>query len=108
LQIIAHGNWRIVPEFLFYKQTKRTTYIQAAWEMQGGFLPVVSSRYYLGHLCYSLKYHVLAVVDISRAINLLPLSILQRVKLYTRTGIILLIHISALAIRYKPRKIHGQ
>ena len=102
LQVIAHGNWRVVPEFLFYKHTNVATWVQAKWEMEGGVLPVGSLRSYVGLFFYSLKYHLLAVRDIARAIKMLKLRVMPRIILQCKSLLRLWIHFLFLNIHYKP------
>ena len=36
IQVAEFGNWLVVPDVLFYKETSRQTYLRARWEAEGG------------------------------------------------------------------------
>jgi glycosyltransferase involved in cell wall biosynthesis len=72
IPIFAHvaekGNWIVLPDVLFYKETSRGTYLRAKWEMQGGRGPKRSLRYALS-LAKSIGYHLKALRAINKIIS---------------------------------------
>jgi hypothetical protein len=99
------GNWKIVSDVYFYKETTPLTYAQARWEMLGGWLPVASLRQFFSGQFYSFKYHLLTLIDLFRSIIRLKVSILNRVKLLLISSSRILGHYLMLLLHYKKRPV---
>jgi len=105
IPVAFQGNWKILSEVLFYKETTMPTYSQARWEMEGGLLPCCSIRHFISGVFYGLKYHILTAVDISRSIGTLPLSGPSQKRLQVRSLFILLGHFILCMIHYKRQPV---
>jgi hypothetical protein len=99
--VVESGNWKVVPEVMFFKETNIGTYEQARWEKAGGRLPIVSIQRYGKGAIYSLKYHALAMLDITRALSFLRLGGFEKAKLKGIAMFALLKHFMSLLTRYK-------
>lgn len=97
------GNWKIIPEVYFYKETSPPTYIQAKWEMEGGWLSFGGIRQFMSSILYSTKYHSLTLIDIFRSISILNVSLLSRVKLWLSSSYCLLEHFILSLLHYKKK-----
>lgn len=101
LQVAAQGNWYVLPEVLFFKETNQDTYQQAYWEMVGGRLPVVSPWKYLKSLINGARYHRSALWAVLESIDILPLSGADRRALKWRAVAELSRHFGCLVTRRK-------
>ena len=79
--IAEKGNWLVIPEILFFKETNKDTYKRAKWEMVGRKLPCISFKNYFSTLIYSFFYHIKAMYDINRSIDILDMLSNKRFKL---------------------------
>jgi len=104
IPVALQGNWKILPEVLFYKETTMPTYEQARWEMLGGWLPFGSVRHFLAGIFYGIKYHILTALDLLRAVTGLPLSCSARIKLHLRVLTGLTGHFMRCLLHYKKRR----
>ncbi|MFH1619525.1 MAG: glycosyltransferase family A protein [bacterium] len=104
LLVAAAGNWRVIPDVMFYKETNPATYEQARWEIRGGILPRRSALHCARHLAYSMKYHMLAAIDISKAVNLAELRADENLRLQVFAIFTLLAHCVALILGFKPAR----
>lgn len=103
LQIASKGNWKVLSEVGFYKQTNQITYRQASWEKQGGILPDSSfSISYYKSLKSSYTYHKIALANIRKAIKSLDLGKKDALFLYSLSYFYIYRHLLFFIIRYKP------
>jgi len=79
--VATKGNWLIIPEILFFKETNKATYQKAKWEMTGGRFPYVSFKNYSSGLIYSLFYHLITMHDIFKSIGFLDMPASKQFKL---------------------------
>lgn len=110
LQIIQHGNWKVLPEIGFYKKTIRDTYMYVKWENYGGRLPVKYKSFKNALKTFALKnlrhfrYHWRTFCNIKRAINSLNCSFFLKIDLILFSLHGLFIHFLSLLIGYKSPK----
>jgi glycosyltransferase involved in cell wall biosynthesis len=71
LLVIEQGNWRVIPRIGFFKKTNEAVYLQARWEITGGFLKWSGLTRFLGEMKADFFYHYHCLNDILRAISLL-------------------------------------
>lgn len=102
IQVAAKGNWRVVPDVLFFKDTTRGTYERARWETTGGPHPPCSVSDYLGGLFYGLRYHLSAFDGIAKSIRRLEFPRRQRLLLGAVATATLGRHYAQLMLRHKP------
>jgi len=102
--VASKGNWKILPEVLFYKETNIATYIQARWEVIGGVLVFGGVRRFLSSIVYGVKYHLLAYIDITRSIRNLEIPITSRIKLYCWSCALLISHFFLSLFHYKKKR----
>ena len=100
LLVIEQGNWRVIPRIGFFKKTTDTVYIQAKWEMTGGFLPRHGFIRFPGQLKADFFYHFHALKDITRAVSLLHIKNRWKMNLYAFWS--LGKHFVFLTLHYKP------
>lgn len=81
LFVIEKGNWLVIDKVGMYKKTNIQTYIQARWEIEGGRLPTIPLSQYLFSLNYSSIYHWYTFVDIIKSIRLLPIRLVEKMRL---------------------------
>lgn len=103
LQIAEKGNWRVLPEIGFLKKTVPSTYRQARWEMEGGFLDRSLKSTWLS-LRNTTKYHRIALDNIKTAIDTLNLSIRDQLSLKSWAGYLIWKHWFFLLIGFKLRQ----
>ena len=101
LLVIEQGNWRVLPRIGFFKKTTEPVFIQARWEMTGGFLAGHGFIRFFGQLKADFFYHYHSLTDINRAISLLHIR--NKWKLYLFTFWLLMKHFILLTLHYKPR-----
>jgi glycosyltransferase involved in cell wall biosynthesis len=99
--VIEQGNFIVLPKIGLYKQTKKTTYIQAKWEVSGGFLPDISIREYIVKFYGDLIHHLNAYYGILEAISLLQIKYPFRIFFITSWE--MWKHFIFLTLRYKPK-----
>jgi glycosyltransferase involved in cell wall biosynthesis len=104
LLVIEHGNWRVIPRIGFFKKTVETVYIQARWEMTGGFLKGSGFLRFFGQLKADFFYHYHSLIDIMRAISLLHIRNKRKIVLFAVWS--LGEHFILLTLHYKPRVRH--
>lgn len=102
LQVAEKGNWRVLPKAGFYKKTIHSTYCQARWEMEGGFLPS-PLRVPLQALSSFTKYHQVALKNIIQAVSTLNISTNERRSLKKLATILIWRHWLCFLLGYKPR-----
>ncbi len=100
--VIEQGNLMVLPKIGLYKQTKNATYLQAKWEVCGGFLPGIGISEYLNQVYANLIYHLDAYRGIIEAISLLQIK--HPVKIVFIASWEMCKHFIFLTLRYKPRK----
>jgi glycosyltransferase involved in cell wall biosynthesis len=103
IAIAFQGNWKIISDVYFYKETTPPTYAQARWEMVGGRLPFCGFRHFISGLLCGSKYHILTLIDVLRAIGLLKLSLLARIKLWLQSASCILGHFILCLLHYKKK-----
>ncbi len=103
--VIFQGNWKIIPDVYFYKETSLPTYVQARWEMLGGWLPFGGIRQFASGIFYSVKYHILTLIDVFRAIGLLDEPLPARIKLCLLSAYCLLKHFILWLLHYKKKRV---
>ena len=88
LQIIRQGNWKVLPKIGFYKKTTKPTYLQAKWEMEGGYLnnanqyPLYKRGLtFASTLKRTWKYHHHALQNIYKVVDTMTIDKQQRVAL---------------------------
>jgi glycosyltransferase involved in cell wall biosynthesis len=101
LVIIERGNWRVIPWVGFYKKTTAPVYVQARWELTGGFLAGNGFKRIPGQLKSDLFYHYHSLKDIAWAITLLHIR--NKGKLFLVALWLLGKHFIFLTLHYKPR-----
>jgi glycosyltransferase domain-containing protein len=101
LLVTEQGNWRVIPYIGFFKKTTEPVYIQARWEMTGGFLAWPGFMRFFGQLKADFFYHYYALIDIYRAISLLRTR--HKGKLFLFTFWSFMKHFILLTVHYKPR-----
>jgi glycosyltransferase involved in cell wall biosynthesis len=104
LQVSSQGDWRVLQNVGFYKQTNMGTYRQARWEKMGGFL-----RPWLLNLWDSasaVDYHLKARKSIRSAILSLDLNTTSRKRLTTFSDRLLRRHLLELACGVKRANSH--
>jgi hypothetical protein len=99
LSVISKGNWKVIPQIGLYKKTNITTYKQARWEKEGGWIPNHLNLSHVLSLTNNLNYHLLALKEIKMRINLIGVDTKYLKKLARKS---ILKHFSYLIIRYKP------
>jgi len=97
------GNWKIIPDVYFYKETTPPTYAQARWEMVGGKLPFGGLRHFISGVLYGVKYHILTLIDVFRAIGMLNVPLSDRMKLCLQSLSGLLLHFILCLVHYKKK-----
>ena len=100
--VIEQGNLIVLPKIGLYKQTRNSTYLQAKWEVCGGFLSSISISEYLHQVYANLIYHVDAYRGIIEAITLLQKKNL--IKIFFVATWETWKHFVFLTVRYKPKK----
>ncbi len=105
IPVAFQGSWKIIPEVLFYKETTPPTYTQARWEIVGGWLPFGGIRHFVSGIFYGLKYHVLTLIDVYRAIDMLNVPLSARMKLQLQSLSGLLGHFILCLLHYKKKNI---
>lgn len=90
--IAQAGNWLVIPEVLFFKETSKGAYKQLAWEKRGGKLIRDKFPVYIKYMIYNFVYHAKALVDIQKSIDLLNFSTWQKFKLKIYTLVLLVDH----------------
>jgi len=107
LQVMQYGNWKVIPEVGLYKKTNKATYIQAKWEMCGGWLPKDLSFWHLSfwlfpiRIWYSLRYHCVALLNIRYSISTLDIKIYDKIILYIFAFWVIITHFLSLSIGFK-------
>lgn len=101
LLVTEQGNWRVIPHIGFFKKTTEPVYIQARWEMTGGFLAGQGFLRFFKQLKEDLFYHYHTLRDISRAISLLHIRNRGKLNLFIFWSLIK--HFILLTLHYKPR-----
>ena len=88
LQVSQIGNWKVLPKVGFYKRTILPTYIQARWEMEGGWLNKTlrdnSTRKphrFIFRLLELIPYHQIVLRDIKKALDGLDVNVWRKIKL---------------------------
>jgi len=107
ITIAFQGNWKIVPDIYFYKETTPPTYTQARWEMIGGRLPFGGIRHFISGILYGGKYHFLTIIDVFRAIVSLNVAPLARMKLCLQSLSCLSGHFLLCLLHYKKATLPG-
>jgi glycosyltransferase involved in cell wall biosynthesis len=105
LLVIEQGNWRVIPRIGFFKKTVETVYIQARWEMTGGFLKRSGFLRFFGQLKADFFYHYHSLIDIMTAISLLHIRNKWKIVLFAVWS--LGKHFILLTLHYKPRIRHN-
>jgi glycosyltransferase domain-containing protein len=110
LQIIQHGNWKVLPLVGFYKKTVMPTYLQARWEMEGGYLGPVTkthlfrrARHFLPNATQLWKYHRDAMQSIFKAIDTIAVRNKQRAELKNFVSVLIWKHLIQLSWGYKRK-----
>ena len=67
VKVAESGNWKVLPEVLFYKEAPHATYLRARWEMVGGIGPRKTWRYPFS-MIKSASYHWIAYRAIRESI----------------------------------------
>lgn len=101
VQVAARGNWRILPQVRFYKETNDATYRQAMWEMVGGPLPPIGPYAYLKACVNGARYHLNALPAILESIALTELPARDRRRLKRLAVATLAAHFGQLTLRHK-------
>ena len=86
------GNWLVIPEVLFFKETNKGAYKQLVWERVGGKLTRDKSPIYIKYMIYNVAYHVKALIDMQKSIGLLNFSVWEKVKLKIYIFVLLVDH----------------
>jgi glycosyltransferase involved in cell wall biosynthesis len=100
LVVIEQGNWRVIPRIGFFKKTNDPIYIQARWEMSGGFLAGTGLKRFPGQLKADFCYHYHSLKDINKAISLLHVR--NKRKIFLSAFWSLAKHFVFLTLHYKP------
>jgi glycosyltransferase involved in cell wall biosynthesis len=100
LLVIEQGNWRVIPRIGFCKKTNEAVYLQARWEITGGFLNGSGLIRFLGQMKADFFYHYHCLKDIIRAISLLHIRRRWKVVLFAVWS--LGKHFIFLTLHYKP------
>jgi glycosyltransferase involved in cell wall biosynthesis len=107
LQIIQHGNWKVLPSVGFYKKTTQPTYLQARWEMEGGYLNLDSAKQPLAdkvrNFLYGFPYHKNALISILKSIDSLNLERNDRLRLQQLTRQLIWKHLLQVSVGYKRK-----
>jgi hypothetical protein len=101
LQVAEKGNWRVLPREGLLKKTIHSTYLQARWEMTGGFLPR-SLRGPRQSVSSFTKYRRIALKNIVAAVKTLNISTNDRKLLQTLATKLIWRHWFWILIGYKP------
>jgi glycosyltransferase domain-containing protein len=101
LLVTEKGNWRVIPHIGYFKKTIEPVYIQARWEMTGGFLAWPGLMRFFGQLKADFFYHYHALTDIYRAISLLHIRNKGKIFLFAFWSFGK--HFILLTLHYKPR-----
>lgn len=80
LEVALRGNFKVIPEPKFYKETNIETYKIAKWEINGGLLPVTSLKKYFKCIFLGAIYHFKTLFDL--IISILNLNIITKYKIY--------------------------
>jgi glycosyltransferase involved in cell wall biosynthesis len=102
VEVAARGNWRILPSVGLHKQTNARTYLQARWEIRGGWLkPWRPSR--IARLRHLAKYHRTVGRDIEKSLHRIGFDQPEEQRLRGLTRRTLGRHLVALMLGYKRR-----
>jgi glycosyltransferase involved in cell wall biosynthesis len=101
LLVVEQGDWRVIPRIGFFKKTIEPVYIQARWEMTGGFLAGHGFLMFFKQLKADFFYHYHALIDIYWAIHLLRIR--HKGKLFLFAILSFGKHFILLTLHYKPR-----
>lgn len=102
--VAESGNWIVIPEILFFKETNKATYNQAKWEKAGGKLPNVTLSKWVKKIRLSQIYHMKTFLDISQAVSMTKFNFVDKARLRFIAIYYLIKHSLAISIRMKKVK----
>jgi hypothetical protein len=101
LYISLKGQWRVLPQIGFFKQTNDLTYQQAKWEYVGGKLPNSEGGI---NLSATYHYHEIALMDITTVINAMNIDDNSKNKIIQKAAANIWEHFSYFSSKFKPPK----
>jgi glycosyltransferase involved in cell wall biosynthesis len=102
LHVAAQGDWIVLPEVGFRKQTRLPTYKQAKWERAGGWLAKECRATSLRSLLALHGYHAHALQEIRRSIDCLQIADGSKTALRRKAATNIWLHLLWTSIGYKP------
>ena len=102
LYAASQGSFVVLPDVGFKKNTSLSGYKQAYWEVYGGKIPETSRVRALRSALMTTKYHLMVMIEISRAVQILNFSFISRTILRFRAFFLIFKHLIWMIKGWKP------